>query len=58
MVTALQEIDPVGTYRIDQPMFLGDAARSGSREDIFQGLGFADALKRILEDRLDQVEHA
>ena len=39
-------------------MFLGDPPGPRASEDVFQGLGFSDALKRVAQNSFNQFENA
>jgi len=56
MIAGLQEIYPVGAYSIDQPVFLGEAARPASRKHVFQWLGLTNASEQVAQNTLDKVE--
>lgn len=57
MVPRLEEIDPIGAYRINQPMLLGNAARPGSGQNVFQRFRLADAVERLPHYGLHQVHN-
>jgi hypothetical protein len=56
MVPGLQEVYALVAYQIDDAVVLGQPARPGARCEVAQGFGFADTLKRIAQDRLDQLQ--
>jgi hypothetical protein len=58
VIAGLKKIDPLRTHRIDQPMFLGDAARPRIGKNVSQRFGFSDALERIPHHRFHEVNQS
>jgi hypothetical protein len=56
VVSALQELDSVGLDQVDAAMFLRDAPRPDICAKILQRLWFTDAVKRVPQNCLDQVQ--
>jgi hypothetical protein len=54
----LEEVDPIGTDQADDSVLLCEAPRPGTQGEVLERLGLTDALERIAEDGLDQVESA
>lgn len=58
MIPTLEKIDPVIADKIDNAMFLGEAAGPDARGEILEWLRLADAGEGIAHDGLYQVEGA
>ena len=56
MIASLKKINTLVGDTVHQPVFLRDTARPTTRQDISEGLRFAQALKWIAHHRLDQVQ--
>lgn len=56
MISGLEKVDPVVPNEVDEAMFLGQAARPGSREQMFQGLRFPDAGEGLSKDRFEKAK--
>jgi hypothetical protein len=54
----LEEVDPIGTDQVDNSVLLCEAPRPGAWGKVLERLRLTDALERIAEDGLDQVERA
>lgn len=58
MVARLQEIDPIVTYHVDEPMFLRNTARPDIPTEIFEWFWFPNPAKWIAYDRFYQGQDA
>jgi len=47
MEAGLEEIDTMLQHPVNQPVFLSDPPGPATRESKFEGLGFANAFKRV-----------
>jgi hypothetical protein len=52
----LEEIDPVFTDDIDDPVLLGQPSRPGAREDVLQRLGLTDTGEGVSQNGLDEIQ--
>ena len=58
MVSGLEKIDRIVSDAVHEAMFLGDAARPTSRQDIYQRFGLAWAFEGVSQDRVDKIQHS
>lgn len=58
MISGLDKIDPLIPDQINEAMFLGDASGPETGGEMFEGFGFADAFKRVAEDRFHDFQDA
>ena len=58
MITSLKKINRFVADPVYQPMFLRDAPRPTTCEQISERFGFARALERIPHHRFDQIQHS
>ena len=58
MITGLYEINSFMPNNIYKPMFLSNSSRPNARSKKFEGLGLADALKRVSHYRFNQLKNA
>jgi len=57
VIARLHKIDSLGAYAINQPVLLSDSPGPGSGQFIPQRLRLADAVKRIPQDILDELQN-
>jgi hypothetical protein len=53
-----EEIDPVFSHQIDEPVLLRDPPRPAALQVEAQGLGLADPLERITQNLFDELQDA
>lgn len=58
VVAGLQEVDAILTDQVHDAVLLRQTPRPGPRREILEGLRLPDSLKRIAQDRLDQIERS
>ncbi len=56
MVSCLEKVDAVITYKINNAMFLSEAPRPSATCQVFEGLRLANASERITHYRFNQIE--
>jgi hypothetical protein len=56
MIPGLKKIDCAFGDQANDSMFLGQATRPGSGEQMLQGFGLSDPGERLSKDRFDDVE--
>jgi hypothetical protein len=58
MISGLQEVDPIISHQIDDPMFLRESSRPDACVKVLERLRFAESVERITHDGLDQLQDA
>lgn len=58
MVSCLQKMDLIAFYQVDDAMFLHEASRPRSCQEILQMLGLPNPRERIFQDCLYQIQGA
>ncbi len=54
VIASLEEIDPLFTHQIYEPVLLGDSARPSAWAQILQGFGFSNALEWVAYHGFDK----
>jgi hypothetical protein len=54
MVASLEKVDPTLPHKVDNPVFLRESTRPGSRRQILQRFRLSHADERVPQNGLDQ----